>query len=155
RGVADDEPRRCAAKFAGAGSPWLGPPHRPKSLGVDTLGTERGKTFAGEPRTVMSLEIQLILAVAAVACALPGVYLVLRRMALFSAAISHSLLLGIVLAFLVTRSLTSPLLVIGAAAMGLITVLLVELLNRTRLVREDAAIGLVFPALFSIGVILI
>lgn len=101
------------------------------------------------------LEIQLIAVVVAVACALPGVFLVLRRMALMSDAISHSILLGIVLAFFAVESLTSPLLVIAAAATGVLTVTLVELLNRTRLVKEDAAIGLVFPALFSIGVILI
>lgn len=100
-------------------------------------------------------EIQLIAALVAVTCALPGVFLVLRRMAMMSDAISHTVLLGIVIAFFLTRSLTSPLLVIGAALMGVITVSLVELLNRTRLVREDAAIGLVFPAIFSIAVILI
>lgn len=101
------------------------------------------------------IEIQLIAAVVAVACALPGVFLVLRRMALMSDAISHAILLGIVLAFFITRDISSPLLVIAATLTGVLTVSLVELLNRTRLVREDAAIGLVFPLLFSIGVILI
>lgn len=101
------------------------------------------------------LEIQLIASIVAVACALPGVFLVLRRMAMMSDAISHTVLLGIVIAFFITKSLTSPLLLVGAALMGVITVSLVELLNRTRLVREDAAIGLVFPAIFSIAVILI
>jgi manganese/zinc/iron transport system permease protein len=83
------------------------------------------------------------------------VFLVLRRMALLSDAISHAILLGIVLAYFATRDLTSPLLVIGAALTGVVTVSLVELLNRTGLVREDAATGLVFPVLFSLGVILI
>lgn len=101
------------------------------------------------------VEIQLIAAVVAVACALPGVFLVLRRMALMSDAISHSILLGIVLAFFVVEDLASPLLVVAATATGVLTVLLVELLHSTRLVKEDAAIGLIFPALFSIGVILI
>jgi manganese/zinc/iron transport system permease protein len=101
------------------------------------------------------VEIQLIAAVVAVACALPGVFLVLRRMALMSDAISHAILLGIVLAFFVTRDLSSPFLVIAAALTGVLTVTLVELLHGTRLVREDAAIGLVFPVLFSLGVILI
>jgi manganese/zinc/iron transport system permease protein len=101
------------------------------------------------------IEIQLIAAVVAVACALPGVFLVLRRMALMSDAISHAILLGIVLAFFVTENLASPLLIIAAALTGVVTVVLVELLNRTQLVREDAAIGLVFPVLFSLGVILI
>jgi manganese/zinc/iron transport system permease protein len=100
-------------------------------------------------------EIQLIAAVVAVACALLGVFLVLRRMAMMSDAISHTVLLGIVIAFFITKSITSPLLLVGATLMGVITVSFVELINRTRLVREDAAIGLVFPAIFSIAVILI
>ncbi len=101
------------------------------------------------------VEIQLIAVVVAVACALPGTFLVLRRLSLVSDAISHSILLGIVLGFFVVGSVNSPLLLVGAAAVGLATVVLVQLLERTRLVKEDAAIGLVFPALFSIGVILI
>jgi manganese/zinc/iron transport system permease protein len=105
----------------------------------------------GQPQ----IEIQLIAATVALACALPGTFLVLRRMAMMSDAISHTVLLGIVLAFFVTRDLSSPLLILGATAMGVLTVSLVELLNNTRLVKEDAAIGLVFPALFSIAVILI
>src|SRR5512134_1018136 len=100
-------------------------------------------------------EIQLIASIVAVACALLGVFLVLRRMAMMSDAISHTVLLGIVIAFFVTEDLNSPLLILGAAATGVLTVGLVELLNRTRLVREDTAIGLVFPALFSLAVILI
>lgn len=105
--------------------------------------------------TVPQLEIQAVAVVTAVACALSGVFLVLRRMAMMSDAISHSILVGIVLAYFVTRDLTSPLLVAAAAATGLATVALVELLQRSGRVREDAAIGLVFPALFSAGVLLI
>jgi manganese/zinc/iron transport system permease protein len=101
------------------------------------------------------IEIQLIAAVVAVACALPGVFLVLRRMAMMADAISHTVLLGIVLVFFLTRDINSPLLILGATATGVLTVSLVELLNRTRLVKEDAAIGLIFPALFSIAIILI
>jgi manganese/zinc/iron transport system permease protein len=101
------------------------------------------------------LEIQLIASVVAVACALPGVFLVLRRMAMMSDAISHTVLLGIVIGFFITEDLTSPLLILGAAATGVLTVSLVELLHRTRLVKQDAAIGLVFPMLFSLAVILI
>jgi manganese/zinc/iron transport system permease protein len=100
-------------------------------------------------------EIQWIAAVTAAACALPGVFLVLRRMSLMSDAISHAILLGIVLAFFVTENIASPLLIAAAAATGVLTVSLVEALHRTRRVKEDAAIGLVFPALFSMGVILI
>jgi len=102
-----------------------------------------------------SLEIQMIAIVVAAACALPGVFLVLRSMAMMADAISHTVLLGIVLAFFLVQDLQSPWLLIGAAVVGVVTVSLVELLNRTRLVKQDAAIGLVFPALFSLAVILI
>ncbi len=101
------------------------------------------------------LDIQLIAIVTAVACSLPGVFLVLRRMTLMSDAISHAILPGIVLAFFLTESLSSPLLILAAAGTGVLTVVFVELLQRTKLIKEDAAIGLTFPALFSIGVILI
>jgi manganese/zinc/iron transport system permease protein len=105
--------------------------------------------------TQAQLEVQAIAALAAVSCALPGVFLVLRRMALICDAISHAVLPGIVVAFFLTGNLSSPWLVLAAAATGVATVGLVELLQRTRLVREDAAIGLVFPVFFSIGVILV
>ena len=105
--------------------------------------------------TATQVEIQLLAGIVAAACALPGVFLVLRRSAMMSDAISHAILFGIVVAFLITRDLSSPFLILGAAATGLLTVVLVEMLTRTRLVREDAAIGLVFPVLFSLGVLLI
>ncbi len=101
------------------------------------------------------LEILAIAVVTAVAAALPGTYLVLRRTAMVSDAISHAILPGIVVAFFLTRNLSSPLLLVAAAATGVFTVVLIEALNRSRLVPEDASIGVVFPALFSIGVILI
>jgi len=101
------------------------------------------------------IEIQIIASIVAVTCAIPGVFLVLRKMAMISDAISHSILPGIVLGFFVIQDLSSPLLVIMAALSGILTVILVELTNKTGLVKEDTAIGLVFPALFSIGVILI
>lgn len=101
------------------------------------------------------IEIQIIAVVTAVACSLVGVFLVLRRMALMSDAITHSILLGIVLAFFVVESTASPFLIIAAALTGVLTVAAVETLNRTGLVREDTSIGLVFPLFFSVGVILI
>jgi manganese/zinc/iron transport system permease protein len=101
------------------------------------------------------LEILAIAIVTAVAAALPGALLVLRRMALVSDAISHAILPGIVIAFFLTHDLSSPLLVVAAAATGVVTVALIEAINRSRLVPEDAAIGLVFPSLFALGVILI
>lgn len=100
-------------------------------------------------------EIQLIASLVAVACAIPGTFLVLRKMAMISDAISHSILPGIVVGFFITHDLNSPLLILLAALTGIITVVLVEYIQKTGLVKEDTAIGLVFPALFSIGVIMI
>ncbi|MDY7395942.1 metal ABC transporter permease [Aureibaculum sp. 2210JD6-5] len=101
------------------------------------------------------LEIQIIASLVAIACAIPGTFLVLRKMAMISDAISHSILPGIVIGFFITHNLNSPLLIILAALTGVITVFLVERIQKTGLVKEDTAIGLVFPALFSIGVIMI
>ncbi len=100
-------------------------------------------------------EIILIAALTALACSTVGVFLLLRRMSLMYDAISHSILLGIVLAFFLTKDLASPWLLLGAGLSGLATVFLVEVLVRSGKLREDASIGLVFPLLFSIGVILI
>lgn len=102
-----------------------------------------------------AIEIQLIAVITAAACAIPGVFLVLRKMALISDAISHSILPGIVIGFFIIHDLASPWLILFAAFSGIITVILVEMVQKTGLVKEDTAIGLVFPVLFSIGVILI
>lgn len=101
------------------------------------------------------LEIQLIAVIVAIACSLPGVFLVLRGMSMMSDSITHTILLGIVLAFFITKDLSSPFLILGAACMGVITVWITESLNKTGLLSEDSAIGIVFPLLFSIAIILI
>lgn len=105
--------------------------------------------------STFQVEIQLIAIITAIACAILGVFVILRRMAMMSDAISHVVLLGIVVGFFITQDLTSPVLIAGAALVGILTVSLVTLLEQSRLVKEDAAIGLVFPALFSLAVILI
>ena len=105
--------------------------------------------------TNAQLEIQLIASLVAIACAIPGTFLVLRKMAMISDAISHSILPGIVVGFFITQDLNSPLLILLAAITGVLTVVMVEKIQQTKLVKEDTAIGLVFPALFSIGVIMI
>lgn len=100
-------------------------------------------------------EIQLIAMIVAVACALPGVFMVLRQMSMMSDSITHTILLGIVLAFILTHDLSSPFLIMGAALIGVATVWLTESLHHTRLISEDSAIGIVFPLLFSLAIILI
>lgn len=102
-----------------------------------------------------SQEILLIAVLTAAACAIPGVFLVLRKMSMSADSITHTILLGIVLAFMAVNDLSSPLLLLGAALVGTVTVWLTELLTKTRLVSSDSATGIIFPLLFSVAVILI
>lgn len=89
------------------------------------------------------------------ASSLLGAFLILRRNSMLADAISHSIVLGIVLVWLLTRQQSGPVQLLGAALAGIATVALTELLARTRKVKDDAAIGLVFPALFALGVLLL
>lgn len=102
-----------------------------------------------------TLVILVVGSLVAASCALVGSFLVLRKMALLGDAISHSVLPGIAIAFFVTGERAALPMVLGAGALGVITVFLVELFHRSRRLKEDASIGVVFPALFSIGVILV
>lgn len=90
----------------------------------------------------------------AVTCAISGTFLVVRRDALVAEGLAHAVLPGIVVAFVITGSRTSPLLILGAAATGLAMVALTEVVRRTGVVDRDASLGVVFPALFSLGVLL-
>jgi manganese/zinc/iron transport system permease protein len=101
------------------------------------------------------LWIILIGSVVAGACSLVGCFLLLRRMAMLGDAISHAVLPGIAIAFLLTGSRSSLPMFLGAAALGVITALLVQVLHRNGRVQNDAAIGVTFTSLFAIGVILI
>ncbi|MBD3403068.1 iron chelate uptake ABC transporter family permease subunit [candidate division GN15 bacterium] len=92
---------------------------------------------------------------AAVSCGVIGSFLVLRQNAMLGDAISHSVLPGLVLAFLITASRDVLPMVIGAAVFGVATAYLTELLDRTRHVYRDGALGIVFTLLFAVGVILI
>jgi manganese/zinc/iron transport system permease protein len=104
--------------------------------------------------TPTELEAMLLVAMTACACAVPGVFLVLRRLALIGDAMGHVVLFGIVAMYYIVGDLDSPWLVVGAVLSGVLTVALVEMLQKTNLLREDAAIGLVFPALFSLGTLI-
>lgn len=94
-------------------------------------------------------------ALVGIAASLVGNFLVLRGTAMLSDAISHSIVFGIITVWLLTGQVSGPVQIIGAALTGVLTVFLTELLTATRRVKSDAAIGLVFPVLFSIGVLLI
>ncbi|WP_411843341.1 metal ABC transporter permease [Salinicoccus sp. HZC-1] len=101
------------------------------------------------------IEVLLVLVVTALATSVLGVFLVLRGLSMTTDAISHTILLGIVLAFFITNDIRSPWLIIAASVVGVLTVYIIELISRTELVRQDAAIGLVFTALFAVAIILI
>ncbi|MAN76502.1 MAG: zinc ABC transporter permease [Rhizobiales bacterium] len=99
--------------------------------------------------------IMLTGALVGIAASLLGTFLILRGASMLSDAISHSIVFGIIVVWMLTGQASGPVQIIGAALTGLLTVALTELLTATRRVKADAAIGLVFPALFSIGVLLI
>jgi manganese/zinc/iron transport system permease protein len=112
-----------------------------------------GKLSWGELATD---EIQIIvLAIVGMTGALVGTFLVLRRMAMLANALSHTILLGIVIAYFVTPSLTIPVLMIAATCTGVATTLMTEFLNRTLKLQEDASIGLVFSLFFALGIVLL
>lgn len=89
-----------------------------------------------------------------ITCSLAGVFLILRKMSMMADAISHTVLFGIVLSFLITHSLSGIAMVIGAIFAGLLTAFLIQKLQSSN-IQEDAAIGLIFTTLFAIGVLLI
>jgi manganese/zinc/iron transport system permease protein len=91
----------------------------------------------------------------ATACGLIGNYLILRRMALVGDAISHSVLPGLVVAFLIAGSRNPLVMFLGALAAGILTTLLIELIHKKSRVKQDAAIGITFSSLFAVGVILV
>ena len=114
--------------------------------------------FFRDPQNTATIIGSLI----AISGAILGTFLLLRGMSLTSDAISHTVLLGIVVAFLVLTvflnqepDLSSIWLIIGAAISGVVTVVLTEAIYRSGLVKQDAALGLAFPLLFAIAVILV
>ncbi|MEM9197098.1 MAG: metal ABC transporter permease, partial [Pseudomonadota bacterium] len=103
----------------------------------------------------LSLTPMLIGTLAAIACALPGNFLILRRQALIGDAISHVVLPGIVLAFLVTGTVASLPMLLGAAAAAIVAVVLIEAIRRLGRIEPGAAMGVVFTTLFAGGVLLL
>lgn len=102
-----------------------------------------------------SLAPILIGVLAAVACALPGNFLILRRQALIGDAISHVVLPGIVVAFLLTGTVAAIPMLMGAGAAALVAVVLIEAIRRLGGIEPGAAMGVVFTALFAGGVLLL
>ncbi|MCG8324966.1 MAG: metal ABC transporter permease [Thiotrichales bacterium] len=91
----------------------------------------------------------------AMACALPGCFLVLRRMSMMGDAISHAVLPGLAAAFIISGELTSVPMFIGAVIAGLLTALFTEWLHGYGRVDEGASMGVVFTGLFAVGLVMI
>lgn len=94
-------------------------------------------------------------ALVATSCGLLGAFLILRKMAMVGDAISHAVLPGIVIAFLLAESRAAVPMLLGAAALGVLTTLIIELLYQKARLQVDASIGITFTWLFAIGIILI
>ena len=109
----------------------------------------------GADFVILSLTPLLIGALAAVACALPGNFLVLRRQALIGDAISHVVLPGIVVAFLLTGAVSTGPMILGAAGAALVAVALFEAVRRLGRIEPGAAMGVIFTAMFAGGVLLL
>ena len=109
----------------------------------------------GSEFVMLSLVPLLIGVLAAIACALPGNFLVLRRQALIGDAISHVVLPGIVVAFLVTGVVSSIPMMLGAAGAAIVAVILIEAIRRLGRIEPGAAMGVAFTALFAAGVLLL
>lgn len=107
--------------------------------------------------TWMTLDTWIVVtaALAAMACALPGVFLVLRRMSMMGDAISHAVLPGLAGAFLFTGMRTSGVMFVGAAAVAIAATLLIQAVHRWGNVESGAAMGVVFSALFALGLVML
>ena len=111
--------------------------------------------MSGAEFVPLSLPPILIGILAAIACALPGNFLVLRKQALIGDAISHVVLPGIVLAFLVTQALDAWAMLLGAGAAALFAVVMIDVIKRVSRIEMGAIMGVVFTTLFALGVLLL
>lgn len=101
------------------------------------------------------LYIILTASLVSMSCALLGCFLILRKMAMVGDAISHAVLPGIVIAFLISESRNSATMLIGAGLIGILTTFLIEFLHKKARLQTDASIGVTFTWLFAVGVVLI
>lgn len=109
----------------------------------------------GADFVMLSLAPMVIGTLAALACALPGNFLLLRRQALVGDAISHVVLPGIVTAFLLTGSIAPWAMIAGAGIAALLSVGLVEVIISVGRVEPGAALGVVFTTMFAAGVLML
>lgn len=105
--------------------------------------------------TSIDLWIIATATVCAVACSLVGSFLILRRQALLGDSVSHSILPGLAIAFIITGSRSPMPMLLGALVAGVGSAFLTSLLSIRLRIDSDAAMGIVFTSFFALGVILI
>ncbi len=105
--------------------------------------------------TLLDTQIVIIGALCAMSAALLGNFLVLRRMSMMGDAISHAVLPGLALAFLLTGSRASSVMLIGAGVVGVLTAALTQAVHRSGGVDQGASMGVVFTTLFAIGLVIL
>ncbi len=111
--------------------------------------------MSGAEFVPLSLTPMLIGVLSAIACALPGNFLLLRKQALIGDAISHVVLPGIVVAFLLTGIVAAVPMMLGAAGAAVVAVVMIEAIRRLGNIEPGAAMGLTFTTLFAAGVLLL
>lgn len=112
--------------------------------------------FTFQSLNQQDLEIIITGCLVSFSCGLLGCYLILRKMAMVGDAISHAVLPGIVIAYLLTGGVReSAVMIVGAATLGLVTTFLIEIFHKKAGLQEDASIGVAFTSLFALGVILV
>lgn len=84
-----------------------------------------------------------------------GSFLLVRKSLMVGDAISHSVLPGLVIGFLIIKDLYSPILMVFATAMGVLTVLIIDWIYRNSKIKKEASIGITYTFLFAFGVILL
>lgn len=104
---------------------------------------------------LIDLPAGLTAVLAALACALVGNFLVLRRQALLGDALSHIVLPGIVVGFLISGTLEAGPMIAGALAAALIGAGLIELVRRAGRIESTAAMGVIFTVMFAFGVVML
>ncbi|ROQ21198.1 manganese/zinc/iron transport system permease protein [Marinimicrobium koreense] len=104
---------------------------------------------------MFSLVPMTVAIIISMTCALLGNFLVLRRQSLISDAISHVALPGIVASFLLTGTIASTAMMLGAGVSALVTVAMIDAIRRFGRVEISAAMGVTFTSLFALGVLLL
>lgn len=105
--------------------------------------------------TELDTWIVLTGALTAMACAVPGVFLLLNKQSMLGDAISHAVLPGLAIGFLVSGSRDPLPMFIGAVLAGLFTGVVSGVIERRGRVEAGASLGVVFCSLFALGLILI